>query len=150
MNQQSKDEVVQAGNRLIAEYMGRKFYAYNDNKSYKKSFSSYDKCQAWIDKIKAVGYKPELGWKQGCGDYHSSWDWLMPVVEKINTLAIDNEGEMGVYIKPNIVTIGENEHHPICMITIANHPTLIEMVWTCVVTFIRWYNSLTPTPTNNS
>jgi hypothetical protein len=69
-------------NILIAEFMGRKFYAYSGNKSYKFGFSSYKFCIEAIQKYKWVGYTPELGWQQGVGEYHTSWDWLMPVWQK--------------------------------------------------------------------
>lgn len=73
--------------------------------------------------------------------YHISWDWLMPVVEKINTIAIDNYGEMGVYIKPFVCYVCNEEKDPLIMCTIANHSTMIEMVWITCITFIHWFNS---------
>lgn len=72
--------------------------------------------------------------------YHSSWDWLMPVVEKINDTGIDNYGEIGVFIFPNNVVIGESSNDPITMCTIANHKSLIQMTWTAIVTFLKWYS----------
>lgn len=130
-----KNEILE-GNCLIVEFMN-----VQKHPRYKKGEDVWMRHKEY--RVEPFGYFDADDLK-----YHSSWDWLMPVVEKINILAINNEGEMGVYINPNIVTIGENEHHPICMITIANHPTLIEMVWFCIVTFIRWYNTNNPTSIN--
>lgn len=58
--------------------------------------------------------------------YHSSWDWLMPVVEKIEkTFAYVNIKGCAV----NISTIIET-----------SAPTKIEATWIAVVMFIKWYN----------
>lgn len=73
--------------------------------------------------------------------YHSSWDWLMDVVEKINTIDIDNYGEMNVMIQADQCRIGETWYDSDIMVTKRNHPVLIEMVYTCVITFVKWYNT---------
>lgn len=62
-------------------------------------------------------------------EYHSSWDWLMPVVKKIAGMVInkdwDNCLEAVKRWKP-----------------IANELQKVntENVWYCVVKFIQWYN----------
>jgi hypothetical protein len=76
-------EEILTGNKLIAEFMGRKFSAYRDNHFYCTEYDTYDSCMESINKRGLVGYYPEIGWQQKCGLYNSSWDWLMPVVEKI-------------------------------------------------------------------
>lgn len=71
--------------------------------------------------------------------YHSSWDWLMPVVEKIE------EGNYAVTITQNICTIRA------CIMgdrTIRAHQTgnyktpntKLFNTWLAVVEFIKWYN----------
>lgn len=75
--------------------------------------------------------------------YHSSWDWLMPVVEKIeNKLKWKYE-----------VEIGNNVYHPDIMYRCTIHDagnatylefeskTKIEAVWLAVVEFIKWHNN---------
>jgi hypothetical protein len=59
--------------------------------------------------------------------YHSSWDWLMPVVEKIHSLQ-DDIMKIGVGIAPvrNLFTL---------YIT-----ATIDVVWLAVVEFIKWYS----------
>jgi hypothetical protein len=47
--------------------------------------------------------------------YHKLWDWLMPVIDKINRL---EKGAYKININPNILTTYE-----------------------FVITFIRWYNN---------
>jgi hypothetical protein len=92
------------GNKLIAEFMGlysygvlNPVYAYNDD--------DYLACNHYELK--------EL-------IYHSSWDWLMPVVEKIGNIpehgyVFKRSLDGGLFYK-------------------------IESVWLAVVEFIKWYN----------
>lgn len=116
-------EIIE-GNKLIAEFMEYEHCTDPDHASNKCYSVPY-----------AKGYH-RLNQMQ----HHSSWDWLMPVVEKINTISIQNYGEMGVYIKPFTCYIGSDETDPVIITTFGNYPKLIEMVWSAVVTFIRWYN----------
>lgn len=66
--------------------------------------------------------------------YHTSWDWLMPVVEKIHA-----ETDVWVTIMYNCckmhwMTIGV--HEPIMIDEV---PT-VEAVYTAILQFITWYN----------
>lgn len=59
--------------------------------------------------------------------YHTSWDWLMPVVEKIlNTPPIKGSVLRGVFLWENIVS--------------ALELVSIEKVWEAVTQFTEWYN----------
>ena len=62
--------------------------------------------------------------------YHTSWDWLMPCVEKINQLNIlkmsSNLGSLKMKVKGSLYGIGVNN--------------TIEDVWEIVVLFIKTYN----------
>ena len=103
-------------------------------------------------KGKGKGYWnfPEWGkasWDADSFLYHSSWDWLMPVVEKIG-----NTHNIRIQINVCSITrrfldhrkyqkehnIGFDEVPPI-----AEHDGsgFIENVWHAVVKFIKWYNS---------
>ena len=66
-------------------------------------------------------------------EYHSSWDWLMPVVEKIKQLYNDSEDifKEEWYTK-SIFQMG------IMM--------PIKAVYEAVVEFIKWYNTQNPKP----
>lgn len=113
-------------NKLIAEFMllkptGKFGYWINEFKEYYQPF-----------KLK----------------YHSSWDWLMPVVEKIESL--DNGA--GIRYKVCIESRYLNKKdRPFahCVTIIQNqHPRIkeasnikIEAVWIAVVKFITWYNN---------
>jgi len=101
------------GNRLIAEFMGAK-YPHDFQKSY------------------AVFRPVIFGDMQGdysCDDkdlrFHSSWDWLMPVVKKIfkiNMIPLD-KSHPKFLLQHSILTLND-----------------INDVYTEVVNFIQWYN----------
>lgn len=72
-------------------------------------------------------------------EYHSSWDWLMRVVEKIK--------------KDNWVKIEFKEDYTFCVISspqLGADPIVLEervedmapirVVWDAVITYIKWYN----------
>src|SRR6185437_13454507 len=99
------------GNKLIAEFMGIK-----DNPN-KKGYYYHPLKKDW-GTIK--GFK-----------YHSSWDWLMPVVEKIRNIDW-NVGQRGEYqTDPKLVLAKER---------LANYSVLlvgIIDVWLAVAEFIK-------------
>lgn len=78
--------------------------------------------------------------------YHTSWDWLMPVVEKIerwndeilDVWIVDKECDISFSTEYNIK--GEDYHAPSFR---QKGSTKIEACYKSVVQFIRWYNSLT-------
>jgi hypothetical protein len=117
---------TEEGNKLIAEFMG---------------------ATPCIVRIKSIG--DEQGYE--CDEYklpiseleyHSSWDWLMPVVEKIVN-EVDNEmGWWEAYSeKPfghQVEIWGRDVLEPI--IRVHSKTSLLEATWQAVVQFIQWYN----------
>lgn len=74
--------------------------------------------------------------------YTTSWDWLMPVVEKINTLGIDNFGQPCFVIHPNEAMICAGELKDVRFSDRTEiHGTLIICVYNVAVQFIKWYNT---------
>lgn len=105
------------GNKLIAEFMGGVYYA---------------DCSRWGGNIPGYCDSDEL-------QYHTSWDWLMPVFEKIESTKCKRYNRDYV---PTI-TIGRKS----CVITVyfdTDFVTLgsskIEAAWNAIVDFIQWYN----------
>ena len=95
------------GNKLIADFMG--LWKGIDCYEYSK-----DVCYGFKD-LK----------------YHSSWEWLMPVVEKIEKIK-----GVRIFIKGNrceIFNYGFEMGSPLSVYK-------IESVWLAVVAFIKWYN----------
>ncbi len=130
-----KKEIIES-NKLIAEFMGNPVRQYKEdepiNSEYgEQQYASFD-CEMAIINNKCF----DLYSLQ----YHSSWDWLMPVVEKINTIALDDFGEMNVMMAANECIIGEEYLHPIIEQRRDFKKPMIEMVWLAVIEFIKWYN----------
>lgn len=109
--------------------------------------------------------------------YHSSWDWLMPVVEKINILKVYNpDGKnlslmstltvhmeiCGHYRQAHCSIIGYITYcHTLTIpynyirvdlpsIFVHGKKTLIEATYEAVCQFIQWYNNQSTTTTNDT
>ncbi len=97
------------GNKIIAEFMG----------AIKQRDNIY-----WF----SITPTPDssYGWNDFAMQYHSSWDWLMPVVQKIGE--IDSEW------------LADNRNEFIEPLMCASIFTSIKSVWDYVVLFIQWYN----------
>lgn len=72
--------------------------------------------------------------------FHSSWDWLMPVVVKINTLAINNFGIPDFTIHSNQSFVYDSDSNEYFVNYIPQKGTLIDSIWLTVIEFIKWYN----------
>lgn len=122
-----KQEIIE-GNKLIAEFMDISVYqppmVENPNFYWKKLKEYYPHERIHEYKLSEID-EPEI--IDGYPNYHSSWDLLMPVIDKIwsmneypsfvdHTSSMFNSG--GIYI----------------------HIKLIENTWNDVVEFIKWYN----------
>lgn len=81
--------------------------------------------------------------------YHSSWDWLMPVVEKVESIETDFDGYFQVHISSNGCTISgtrlntsiENPHYAYFNDVV--HESKISATWLAIVQFIQWYKTQT-------
>lgn len=106
-------------NKLIAEFMGGVLiYPANTNYGVFK-FSKEDKHKLTYD----IEPSTENGIAQGFLKFHSSWDWLMPVIRKIRSLDPPH---------------GWGYHNAICAALIE---TDIDTTYKVVVEFIKWYNN---------
>lgn len=103
-------KTIEEGNKLIAEFMGITPIVENNGVVYKDPNTGH------IMLIR----------------YHTSWDWLMPVVEKIESLGYGvTIYRKGCHIN-DIGLFGVNGF---------NHKSKIEQTWLAVVEFIKWYNN---------
>lgn len=133
-----KQEIIDEGNFIIADFMDI------EPMKWKSEYDGSD-MMIWVDKEKkmTVYDEPEL-------HYHTSWNWLMPVVEKIekgfdgrlfhstidSMFSWDAESESyfvvhSCYIAENSRTVFESKEHR----------EKINAVYEAVVQFITWYNS---------
>lgn len=122
----SEQEILK-GNKLIAEFLGI------EKKIYGETGITY-----YIDNIPYQLFKLK---------YHSSWDWLMPVVEKIEKLSTisfeckyyDPDYKREDYEVKSFYFIysysSQNKKF------IANSNNKLEAYWLAVVEFIKYYNS---------
>ena len=134
-------------NKLIAEFMGAKI------KSKKFGYTSTSSCDAcyWFEDFN-ISYD---GISVSNLKFHKSWDWLIPVVEKIENLNLKeffykwNEEEKTRYnFMSTCVDISYNycniyvelELDPPYEISSVTLDSKIEAVYKAVVNFINWYN----------
>ena len=127
------------GNKLIAEFMG----AECETDDFDRVTNEYDLFGAGL-LPDISGFDPDAKhfYTPDQMKFHESWDWLMPVVEKIEDIQDGNEGDSirghiyEVTIKQgNIVTIQGDG----CSIWADASPKILS-VWIAVVEFIKWYN----------
>ena len=115
-------ENILENNKLIAEFLGFELF---NNKYYELSQFGYMKTNGeWSD----VFYPETL-------KFHKDWNWLMKVVENIESL-----GYL-VKIAFNVVIIRDkdNENNIITFQTIKANPKKDAIYFACL-DFIKWYN----------
>jgi hypothetical protein len=115
-------------NRLIVDFMEIKplesngEYTWSDSPYYFVRYKEKEKTMVAISEY---------------AKYHTSWDWLMPVVEKINLI---NNEIFGVTINGNKTTIedcfGINE---LCIESDKNFSMILN-TYDAVIEFIKWNN----------
>jgi hypothetical protein len=125
----TKDEVIE-GNKLIAEFMGLEYlgknvfgmggYVFNlQDTSYEKNCLCYSNTEGM--------------------EYHSSWGWLMHIIDKIDFTEINGRNA-------NVeITWWETKiKHPLQCFDSghdAKNDSRIFRTWSVVVEFIKWYNN---------
>lgn len=117
---------ITEGNILIAEFLGIRKNVHNQDQYLSSSFP--DKIVCEVHELK----------------YHSSWDWIMPVVEKISRIKIEWEDvECNYTYYPRTFGMLSPSGNPMVRINanqVFEASTLIEATWLAVVDFIKWYN----------
>lgn len=100
-------------NKLIALFLGAE-YKQDD----------YEQWGYWFEKPFVENW--HTGFNADALKFHTSWDWLMPVVEKIYTMQEYRQSE---------------PYYNVCKCYL---PTPIELVYSLVVKFIEWYYNQQP------
>lgn len=73
--------------------------------------------------------------------YHTSWSWLMPVLEKISkTKTIKYDWNFTYTIKPDAVFIFASAIEIISEGYVTENISHIQTTYNCVIQFIEWYN----------
>jgi hypothetical protein len=135
------DKEIIEGNKLIAEFMGWKC---TSRKSYNDDILVLYTDKDTIFKYNKHGYLYNKNPWDAPLKYHSSWDWLMPVVEKIKSLG-DSYEINGLYGKVHYRWChkydeeSNNEIQPIRINGKINELQLLVM-YKAIIKFIKWYN----------
>lgn len=117
------EEIID-GNKLIAEFLGFKVRSTSDTSSYGNGYTTYLYSKDGITLYSVF--------------YDCSWDWLMPVVEKIEDL------DFIVSILNNsccVLIKGKTTAESVTKGYIHSEKSKIEATWKAVVKFIEWYDA---------
>lgn len=107
--------ITKKGNKLIAEFMT-------------------DEPEVLAHDLKKAGTLESM-------DYHDMWDWLMPVVEKIESLGFQvymvwyphtQVWQCTIYDKDQLRCLTQNG---------GVHADKMKITWKSVIEFIQWYNT---------
>lgn len=129
----TQEEIIE-GNKLIAEFL-------RWVKSTRKVDHGDEFNYSWVNEecwLTPEGHTPTNLY------FHTCWEDLMPVVEKICRLVIGDDITYVKYATPRTFGILDEETGQI-MVRLNGHPlfkadTLIESTWLSVVDFIKYYN----------
>lgn len=117
---------IESGNEVIARFMGAKCTPVNHTKGNEDYLKTIGKKEWFIDTwSKPEGLPENVGWgvyQMGKFQYHTSWDWLKPVIDKIFLFALAHPEQV----------------EPIRQMSIVVH---ITPAWRKCVEFITWYNT---------
>lgn len=130
-----KDLEKTENNTLIALFMGYVWSREQDGKTYLKR----QPLQLDIYSLRPIN----LG-------YHRSWDWLMPVVEKIEKIG-ETDDEYGCIVHISTIDVRINKkiaawseskkYYSHCLVDLKLTPmSKIDATYKAVIEFIKWYN----------
>lgn len=140
-------------NKLIAEFMGA-FCEMVDHTEGNEDYCKSEGIDKWLIPTwsKPEGYNEnKWGWgkyRMGYFEYHESWDWLMPVVEKIDDMFTEKYSVSVVMesLNQSIITIHFHQPDPtkkrIVKQFINTSESKISSLYKTIVEFIIWYNNV--------
>lgn len=119
--------------KLIADFIGLTWNVNEFESFFEHTFmASYANLQYWDDMDSDFNIDPYKYLR-----FSTSWDWIMPVIEKIETLSF----EVIFYKLGCMIKFPNKEHLPIA----TNADTKMKAVYDCILLFIKWHNSLEQT-----
>lgn len=132
MNYKSMTPQQIEDSKIIAEFMGYEFH--NDYPII------YPEGYYMLDELLAIKYLVQKF------KYHTSWDWLMPVIEKIILIEIKEEVENQEIDRYYPRTFGMKDKEGNFMFRfnrgfLHSEKKLIDAAFKAVVEFIKWYNT---------
>lgn len=125
---------IKNGNKLIAEFMGGIVQEDGTCNPYPNNLPHWSGVLYNFDTMKVGGYK-----------YHESFDWLMPVVEKIEAMGYYTsisltEDLHGFYVFKPHLSYKQTANDVLCYADF-KYKNKIDAVYSGVISFIKWYNS---------
>lgn len=114
-----KQDIIN-NNKLIAKFMDG--YDHGDAFNFGEDNNKYNLPQ-WADYDELY--------------YNSSWEWLMPVVDKISNI-VKNDGRAFLHLVIYSPSLFEGR-----LLSCMKFPITKEYVWKDVIKFIKWYNETT-------
>jgi hypothetical protein len=128
-----KEKEILENNKLIAEFMG---YKINEDLNFSipttEPFWNGSNIGEWGYHDKKDNYS--IGEWNLC--YNKSWDWLMPVVEKIE----NTHHYQDFIIGGSRVEIKSFSAFDDCFEKLIDEESKMEAVYVAIVEFIKWYN----------
>lgn len=109
-----EQQQILEGNRLIME-----------------SVFAQDHHKKWMEKLIKFEGNPDVAFEEA--RYHDRWDWIMPIVEKIE------RGNYGFKMCRKVVEIYWDDSKE--LILKRKEKSRIESLWIAIVDFIQWYNT---------
>ena|SRR5690554_6067869 len=120
-------EEILDGNKLIAEFMGWTQQLDVRERWYGAWFDQHRVRKAW-----PKGHEPLL--------FHESWDWLMPVVEKIESIVFDENNSFNVTIGSSNYCVIQDSNGEVYEFIEDYKESKLLTTYSAVVNFIKWYN----------
>ena len=113
---------TQESNKLIAEFMGLSAIRHHE--------ANKENMYSWLDEIRGqtILLPPSKM------NYERSWDWLMPVVEKIENLGFE------FFIIENRCKVSHNTDNSIEVLSYLEGGSKIQITYQTVIEFIKWHN----------
>lgn len=119
-------ENILENNRLIAEFMGAiASKRFPDGETLEYLYEAPTSTSSYHWSLKGM-------------EYSSRWDWLMPVVEKIENIGYWSELMSGN--KHIVFAIGKTNETTPMFVSNKKLTTKIQHVYDTVIQFIKWYN----------
>jgi hypothetical protein len=141
---------IQEGNKLIAEFMGFEEKDAEINVPHPAGSGLIRTC--YVDGYKYWRYAEDENKNETTIHYHTSWDWLMPVLLKISDIHYpdywngrqpDDVGEWDNCAYPRTFGMRDKDGNYMVRLNanvLFSAPTLIEATWLAVTNFITDYN----------
>lgn len=127
-------ENIIKNNKLIAQFMGGKL---NGELSFRIAQNDI-----FIPNCGVVRWDTVETGKGPVIKYHESWDWLMPVVEKIESIENYSVDITKGYTRIFICLNTEDRYRHGNQIAYCSILNKIEATYIAVIKFIKWYNNL--------